>query len=157
MTTVDAMAPCIVNTSAVMILTLQDNWVHVFSKREFLTHMLILMPRKCRYVNVQSKCSELLNTYRADHFIDDIFKCIFLNEKNLHFFLKSENMTGHYLNQRWLSHHYADAIFKWIYCNELFCILIHIPLKFVPEGLIDNKSSIVQVVARHQKSTKPVP
>ena len=31
--------------------------------------------------------------------------------------------------------------------NQKFCILIRILLKFVPKGPIDNKSSLVQVIA----------
>ena len=37
----------------------------------------------------------------------------------------------------------ADDIFKWIFMNEKFCILILISLKFVPKGLIENKSALV--------------
>ena len=43
--------------------------------------------------------------------------------------------------------HFADNIFKCIFMNEKFCILIRISLKFVPKGLIDNKSALVQVMA----------
>ena len=35
-------------------------------------------------------------------------------------------------------HHYADDIFRCILVNEMFCILIKISLKFVPEGQINN-------------------
>ena len=39
-------------------------------------------------------------------------------------------------------HHFADDIFKYIFMNEKFCILIRISLKFVPtEGPISNKSA----------------
>ena len=33
--------------------------------------------------------------------------------------------------------------------NEHFCVLIKIPLKFVPEGSVDNKSALVQFMAWH--------
>ena len=36
-------------------------------------------------------------------------------------------------------HDYADDIFKCIFWNEKFCILIWISLKFVTKGPIDNK------------------
>ena len=39
--------------------------------------------------------------------------------------------------------HFADDIFRWIFVNEKFCILIEIPLKFVPKGPIDNKPALV--------------
>ena len=43
-------------------------------------------------------------------------------------------------------HHFADDILKWIFMNENFCILIKISLKFVPEGPIDKKSVLVQII-----------
>ena len=35
-------------------------------------------------------------------------------------------------------HHFEDDIFRCIFLNEAFCILITISLKFVPKGPIDN-------------------
>ena len=43
--------------------------------------------------------------------------------------------------------HIADYIFKCIFMNEKFCILVEISLKFVTKGPIDNKSEWVQVMA----------
>ena len=43
--------------------------------------------------------------------------------------------------------HFADDISKCIFMNKKVCILIRIPLKFVPNGPIDNKSALVQVMA----------
>ena len=37
----------------------------------------------------------------------------------------------------------ADDIFRCIFMNEKFCILIEISLKFVPKGLIDNIPALV--------------
>ena len=39
----------------------------------------------------------------------------------------------------------ADDIFRCIFMNEKFCILI----KFVPEGPIDNNAALVQIMAWH--------
>ena len=39
-------------------------------------------------------------------------------------------------------HHFADNIFKCIFVNEKCCILIEIPLKFVPKGAIDNNPAL---------------
>ena len=39
--------------------------------------------------------------------------------------------------------HFADNIFRCIFVNENFCILIKILSKFVPKGPIDNKSALV--------------
>ena len=51
----------------------------------------------------------------------------------------------------------ADDIFKCIFLNEKFCIVIWISLKFVPKGPIDNKWSLVQVMAWHRTGDKPLP
>ena len=37
---------------------------------------------------------------------------------------------------------YPDAIFKCIFLNEKICILIQIPVKFVPKSLIANTSAL---------------
>ena len=41
--------------------------------------------------------------------------------------------------------------------NEKFCILIWISLEFVPKGLIDNKSALIQVMAWRRTGGKPLP
>ena len=51
----------------------------------------------------------------------------------------------------------ADDIFNHIFLNENERILIHISLKYVPRGLIDNKPALVQVMAWHQSGDKPLP
>ena len=42
-----------------------------------------------------------------------------------------------------MNHHFADDIFRCIYMNEKFCILIKIWLNFVPKGPIDNNLALV--------------
>ena len=39
--------------------------------------------------------------------------------------------------------HFADHIFRCIFVNEKFCILIKISLKFVRKGPIDNGPALV--------------
>ena len=39
-------------------------------------------------------------------------------------------------------HHSSDNIFKYIFMNAKFCILIQISLEFVPKGPIDNNSAL---------------
>ena len=51
----------------------------------------------------------------------------------------------------------ADDIFKCIFLNEKFCIMIRISLKFVPKGPIDNKWALVQVMGWRQTGDKPLP
>ena len=50
-----------------------------------------------------------------------------------------------------------DNIFKCIFVNEKFCILILISLKFVPEGPIDNKWRLVKVMAGRRRGHRPFP
>ena len=51
----------------------------------------------------------------------------------------------------------ADDIFKCIFFNENDRISIQISMKFVLKGLIDNKSSFVQVMAWRRTGDKPLP
>ena len=43
--------------------------------------------------------------------------------------------------------HFTDDIFRCIFLNEKFCILIKISLKFVPKGLIINNPALVWIMA----------
>ena len=52
--------------------------------------------------------------------------------------------------------HFAD-IFKRIFMNENFSILIEILLNFVFKGPIDNKSTLVQALAWCRTGDKPLP
>ena len=51
----------------------------------------------------------------------------------------------------------ADDNFKCIFLNENDRILIQIPLKFVPRSPIDNKPTLVQVMAWRRTGDKPLP
>ena len=53
-------------------------------------------------------------------------------------------------------HRFADDIFKCIFFNENFCVVIRISLKFVPKVPIYNKSASVQVMAWHRTGAKPL-
>ena len=52
---------------------------------------------------------------------------------------------------------FADDIFKCMFVNEKFCILIKISLKFVPKGPIDNKAAFVQIMAWRRTGATPLP
>ena len=52
--------------------------------------------------------------------------------------------------------HFADNIFRCIFMNEKFCILIQISLKFVPKGPIDNSPALVQIMAWRRIGDKPL-
>ena len=53
--------------------------------------------------------------------------------------------------------HFADDIFKYIFMNEKFCVLIRILPTFVPTCLIDNKTASVQVTAWRRIGDNPLP
>ena len=50
----------------------------------------------------------------------------------------------------------ADDIFRCIFMNEKFCILIEISLKFVPKGPFNNNPALVQLMAWRQIGNKPL-
>ena len=100
------------------------------------------------------------------HFASNIFKyfflygnCYILITISLKSVLKS--IIDIYLIQWWstlLTHicinlsppgqdgcHFADDIFRCIFMNETFCILIKISLEFVPKGPINNNPSQVEI------------
>ena len=54
---------------------------------------------------------------------------------------------------------FADDIFKCIFMNEKFCILIRISLSlnFGSKGPIDNKSALIWVMAWCRTGAKPLP
>ena len=51
----------------------------------------------------------------------------------------------------------ADDIFKCIFLNQNYRILIQISLKCVPRSQIDNKPAMVQVMAWRRTGDKPLP
>ena len=53
--------------------------------------------------------------------------------------------------------HFAVDMFRCIFFNEKFCILIKFSKKFVCKGPIDNNSALVQVMAWHREGYKPLP
>ena len=53
-------------------------------------------------------------------------------------------------------HHFTDDIFRCIFINEKFCILIEISLKCVPKGPIDNNPALVQIMAWCRIGNKPL-
>ena len=52
--------------------------------------------------------------------------------------------------------YFPDDIFKCIFMNEKFCILIWISLKFVPKGPINNIPALVQIMAWRRSGVKPL-
>ena len=51
--------------------------------------------------------------------------------------------------------HFPDHIFKRTCLNENYCILMKIPLKFVPQGSINNSLALVQIMAWCRSGNKP--
>ena len=52
--------------------------------------------------------------------------------------------------------HFPDDIFKWIFLNENVWISLRISLKFVPKVWINNIPALVQIMAWHRPSDKPL-
>ena len=52
--------------------------------------------------------------------------------------------------------HFVNDSFKCIFLNENVWMLLHISLKFVPEGSIKNIPALVQIMAWHQWGNKPL-
>ena len=52
------------------------------------------------------------------------------------------NLEGYWLTYLPMDN-FADDIFRCIFVNENFCILINIALKFVPKGPIDNNPALL--------------
>ena len=52
--------------------------------------------------------------------------------------------------------HFADDMFKCIFLNENIWISNEISLKYIPRGLIDNMSALVQIMAWHHPGDKPL-
>ena len=77
---------------------------------------------------------------------------------NLHWGHFSVNsLRGRAMHWQNTGHNFADDIFRYIFVNEKFCILIKISLKFVPKGLLDNKWAWVQLKAWRLTDDKPLP
>ena len=56
--------------------------------------------------------------------------------------------------QNWSN--FADHIFKYIFWNENLRILLKISLEFVPKFRVNNSSALVQIMAWHRLSVKPL-
>ena len=52
--------------------------------------------------------------------------------------------------------YFADDIFKFIFLNEKFCILIRISLKFVHKGPVDNNPELVKIMTWYRIGDKPL-
>ena len=51
---------------------------------------------------------------------------------------------------------YTDDIFRYVFMNEKFCILIRISLKVVPKCPIDNKPALAQIMVWCRTGSKPL-
>ena len=60
------------------------------------------------------------------------------------------------LRPRQNDRHFADDSFKCIFLEENFRIVIKNSLKYVPLGLIENKTALVQIVAWRRIGDKPL-
>ena len=60
------------------------------------------------------------------------------------------------LRLRQNGHHVVDGFLKFIMLYENYCILIKILPKFIPEGLMNNDTSLVQIMAWRWSGAKPL-
>ena len=79
--------------------------------------------------------------------------------------LKTQKMWPHHESPWWPinstprgqnGHHFADNMFRCIFVNEKFCILIESSLKFVPKGPIDDNPALVQIMGWCWIGDKPL-
>ena len=94
------------------------------------------------------------------HFADDIFKCIFWNEKScvftFHAVLFPRLGSINTLRSRQNGRRFPDDIFKCTFLKENVWISIKISLKFVPKGPIDNIPALVQMMAWRRPGDRPL-
>ena len=69
---------------------------------------------------------------------------------------KAYNTHLNTLRPRWNEQHFADDIFKRIFCNENVWISIKISLKFVTKGPINDIPALVQMMAWRRSGNKPL-
>ena len=60
------------------------------------------------------------------------------------------------LRLRQNGHHFTDNIFKCNFLNENLCISVQISLKFVLQGPLNNKTSLIQIMAWRWTGTQPM-
>ena len=89
-----------------------------------------------------------------------MFRCLvaelFNTEFPLELTAKFSGASINTLRPRQNGHHFPDDIFKYIFFNENVWIAIKIPLKFVPNGQINNIPALVQIMAWCRPGDKPV-
>ena len=101
-------------------------------------------------------------TLKLSTFLDDIFKCISVNQIcgiliRMHFYMRSWQKGGiNTLRPRQNGRRFADDTFTRIFLNENVRISIKISLKFVPKGPINNNPALVQIMARRRSGDKPL-
>ena len=67
---------------------------------------------------------------------------------------RNHNLLFCKINPAQYGHHFAEVIFRYVFANEKFRILIKISLKFVPNGPIDNNAALVSIVACRRMGVK---
>ena len=66
-----------------------------------------------------------------------------------------DELTPWNLNK--MARHFVDNIFKFIFLTENFYVFIHISLKFVLKGSLNNKPALVQITAWRHTAEKLLP
>ena len=111
---------------------------------------------ECGLKNDKPKCVKC----KKDYFLKN-GKCLGEYTINWFFFhficklLLPSSLTHLPLGQN--GRHFANNIFKCIFVNEKFYVLIPISLKFASKGSIGNESALVQVMVWRRTGNKPLP
>ena len=98
--------------------------------------------KRCRY---DIHCIGLVSYQNITFKVNTIWNCIWKKMQLLNTLRPKQN-----------NRHFADDIFKCIFLNENVWISINISLKFIPKFLIDNISSLVQIMAWRRPGDKPL-
>ena len=93
-----------------------------------------------------------------------LFWPLLISKTETPFSQMTERTSPSYHNSSWVissphgqnGRHLTDDIFRRMFVNENFCILIKISLKFVPKVPIDNKPALVQIMAWRRIGDKPL-
>ena len=147
-------------------------WQHLSMQHILLTHWRLV-------IHICEQGSEMLSVHCQSHYLGhwwpiinwtlgnklqwplnqntpNIFqrKCISRCLKNRSYLFRPKYFNTSPPGQN--SCHFADNIFRCIFVNEKFCILIEMSLKFVPKGSIDNNLALVHIMACHRIGAKPL-
>ena len=128
--------------------------------------LLVIVPRfiddgwvmRFFFINnaIHKQRSKYMVWYMVGGVIDNTLIIVPLSTLFVQYSINSYILTVNTLRSRQNGFRFPDDIFKCIFWNENIGISIKISLKFVPNGLINNRPSLVQVMAWRRPGDKPL-